>query len=78
MSNDVRTKLHQLIDTIEDESTLQIVMEDIAYYTSNKDITDELNDEQLKELDNAILEADKNQTIDWDDVKKELNEWGKR
>ncbi len=78
MSKEVKSKIYQLIDSIEDENILQMVMEDVAYYASNKDIADELNQEQLKELDEAILEADDNDTIDWDDFKKEMNEWKKR
>ncbi len=77
MSKEVKSKIYQLIDSIEDENILQIVMEDVAYYASNKDITDELNKEQLKELDEAISEADNNDTIDWEDFKKEMNEWKK-
>ncbi len=77
MSKEVKSKIYQLIDSIEDENILQIVMEDVAYYASNKDITDELNKEQLKELDEAISEADNNNTIDWEDFKKEMNEWKK-
>jgi len=53
-------------------------MEDVAYYANNKDITDELNEEQLNELDEAIAETDKNETINWEDFKKEMNEWKKR
>jgi len=78
MSKEVKSKIYRLIDSIEDENILQMVMEDVVYYASNKDITDELNEEQLKELDEAISEADNNETIDWDDFKKEMNEWKKR
>jgi hypothetical protein len=78
MSKEVKSKIYRLIDSIEDENILQMVMEDVAYYASNKDVTDELSEEQLKELDKAILEADNNETIDWADFKKEMNEWKKR
>jgi len=78
MSKEVKSKIYQLIDSIEDESILQMVMEDVAYYASNKDITDELSEQQKKELDEAISEADNNETIDWNDFKKEMNEWKKR
>ncbi len=78
MSEGVKSKIYQLIDSIEDENILQMVMEDVAYYASNKDITDELSEEQLKELDEAISEADNNETTDWNDFKKEMNEWKKR
>jgi hypothetical protein len=78
MSKEVKFKIYQLIDSIEDENILQMVMDDVAYYASNEDITDELSEEQLKELDEAISEADNNETTDWDDFKKEMNEWKKR
>lgn len=47
-------------------------------YASNKEITDELSEGQLKELDEAISETDNNETTDRDDFKKEMNEWKKR
>ena len=77
MSKDVKAKIFQLIDSIQDENVLQMVMEDVAYYASHKDITDELSKEQLKELDEAISEAENKETIDWDEFKKEMNEWKK-
>lgn len=78
MSNDVKSKIYQLVESIEDENILQMVMEDVAYYASNKDVADELTKDQLKELDEAISEADKNEITDWNDFKKEMNEWKKR
>ena len=42
----------------------------LAYYANDKDITDELTKDQLKELDEAISEADKNDTTYWNDFKK--------
>jgi len=78
MNDDVKSKIYQLVDSIEDENILQMVMEDITYYAANKDILDELNEEQLKELNEAVSEADNNETIDWEDFKKEMNEWKKR
>ena len=78
MSEDVKTKIHQMIDTITDQSVLQMVAEDIQYYAANKDIVDELDAEQMRELDNAISEADNNETTSWNDFKKEMAEWKKK
>ena len=75
MSNEVKSKIYQLIDSIEDENILQMVMEDVVYYAGKKDITDELSKEQLGELDESISEADNNETIVWHDFKNEMNEW---
>jgi gas vesicle protein len=78
MSKEVKSEIYQLIDSIKDENILQMVMEDVAYYASDKDVTEELSKDQLKELDEAISEANRNDTMDWSDLKKEMNEWKKR
>ena len=78
MSKAVKTKIYQMLEDIEDESVLNQVMEDVAFYTTKKDIVDELSADQLNELDKAITEADNKETITWDDFKKEMNEWRKK
>ena len=78
MSKEVKSKIYRLIDSIDDENILQMVIEDVTYYASNKDITDELSKKQLIELDEAIAEVDNNEILDWNDFKKEINEWKKR
>ncbi len=78
MSKAVKSKIYKLLEEIEDESVLNQVMEDVVFYTTKKDITDVLNKDQLKELDKAIEEANKNETIPWKDFKKEMNEWRKK
>ncbi len=75
MSTGIKEKIYKMLDEIADEATLNMVMEDVAFYASKKDIVDELTTEQLQELDIAIQEADKGETISWDDFKKEMNEW---
>lgn len=78
MSKAVKSKIVQMLESIEDETVLNQVMEDVAFYATKKDIVDELNPNQLKELDKAIEEADNKETISWDDFKKEMNEWRKK
>jgi len=67
-----------LLDNIEDEAVLNQLMEEVTFYSTKKDITDELTPAQLQELDQAIEEADKKETIPWNDFKKEMNEWRKK
>ena len=78
MSKEIKSKIYKMIDSIDDEKTLQMVMEDVAYYASGNEVADELTNEQLIELDEAISEADKNETTNWNDFKKEMNGWKKR
>lgn len=77
MNKAVKAKIYQMPEGIEDESVLNQVMEEVAFYATKKDVVDELNTDQLNELDKAIAEADNKETITWDDFKKEMNEWRK-
>lgn len=78
MSKSIKEKIHKLVDEIDDEVSLHQLMEDAAFYASKKDVVDDLTAAQLAELDAAVAEADKGETIDWDDFKKEMNEWRKK
>lgn len=78
MSKSIKEKIHKLVDEIDDEVSLQQLMEDAAFYASKKDVVDDLTAAQLAELDAAVAEADRGETIDWDDFKKEMNEWRKK
>jgi hypothetical protein len=78
MNQAVISKIHELVDSIEDENTLIQVMEDINFYISKKDIVDELSSSQLIELNEAIAEADRKETISWKEFKNELGEWRKQ
>jgi peptidyl-tRNA hydrolase len=71
---DVKEKIHKLLNSIEDEETLNQVMEDVMFYKSQKKVVS-LKSEQAKELQEAIKEADNNEVISWNDFKKEINEW---
>ena len=65
-------KIYRLLEGIEDEAVLNQVMENVTFYATKKDIVDELNADQLKELDKAIEEEDNKETVSWDDFKKEM------
>jgi len=78
MSKAVKTKIYKMLEGIEDETVLNQVMEDVAFYATKKDIVDELSPDQLTELDKAIEDADNKEIIPWDDFKKEMNEWRKK
>jgi CRISPR/Cas system CMR-associated protein Cmr5 small subunit len=78
MNKVVKTKISGLLEEIDDEAVLNLLMEEVSFYASKKDIVDGLDERQLKELDEAIEEADNKETISWEDFKKEINEWRKK
>ncbi len=67
MSSEIKSRICRIVEGIEDETVLKQLMEDVAFYASKTDIIDDLTTEQLEDLDKAIEEADKNETISWDD-----------
>ena len=77
MSQVVKSKIYQMLDTIKDKDILIQLMEDVAFYSSKKDIVDILTVNQLTELDAALTEADQNETITLDDFKNDMREWRK-
>ena len=78
MSQEVKSKIYELLDSIQDESTLMQVMEDVTFYASKKDVSESLTPTQFSELEEAINEADSNETISWNDFKNDLDEWRKK
>ena len=75
MKNAIKEKIYQLLDDISDETILNQVMEDVTFYVSEKDVTHDLTQEQMNELDLSIKEADDGKTIPWNDFKNEMSAW---
>ena len=77
---ELKKKLHELIDSIEDEHILKVLNEDVIAYMittldgdtneDEDDIEDDLTEEQLKDLDESIAEADRGETITLEEFKK--------
>jgi hypothetical protein len=78
---ELKQKLYKLIDSIEDEHVLNVLNDDVVPYVienRTKELDDEeedLTEEQLKELDEAIEEADRGETISEEEFYKNMEEW---
>lgn len=81
---ELKKKLHELIDNIDDEHTLSVLNDDVMPYvienrTKEADnMEDDLTEDELKELDEAIEEADRGETISFEEFKKNMEEWRAR
>ncbi len=75
---ELKDELHQLIDNIEDEETLNVLNDDVLPYVidnrTNKG-EEELTGEQEKQLDEAIRQADIGETVSWQDFLKATERW---
>lgn len=82
---ELKKKLHELIDNIDDEHTLSVLNDDVVPYVienRTKEADDEadeaednLTEEQLKKLDDAIKEADRGETISDEEFRKAMARW---
>ncbi len=76
-ASDLKKELVAYIENINDEELLSLLKEDIVFYGNVKDadITDDLNEEQLKEL-KALSEEDETNEIDTlDEFQKATGQW---
>lgn len=76
-ANDLKKELVAYIENTNDEELLSLLKEDIVFYGKVKDtdITDDLSDEQLKEL-KALSEEDESKDTDTlDEFKKVTQQW---
>ena len=74
----LREELHKLIDSIEDKHTLNVLNEELVPYVKNgsgKADKDELTEEQERLLNQAIEEADRGETVSFEEFKKRMDLW---
>jgi predicted transcriptional regulator len=74
--DELKKELHELIDSIEDEETLNMLHEDVAPYVAGiATLEDELTPEQQMELDEAIREADAGEVITLEEFYSRMAKW---
>jgi hypothetical protein len=79
--DELKKKLHELIDSIDDEHTLSVLNEDIVpYVIENRtkeadEAEDDLTEEQVQQLEKAIKEADEGKTMSYEEFKKRMSRW---
>jgi hypothetical protein len=73
----LKKELTRLIDETNDEDLLSMVKEDMAFYNTSKaaDVTDNLSDKQLKELEALATEPDEKDTMTMDEFNKATDKW---
>jgi Ca2+-binding EF-hand superfamily protein len=74
----LKEELHKLIDSIDDEHTLNVLNEELVPYVKNgtkKVDEDDLTEEQERLLNQAIEEADRGETVSFEEFKKRMDRW---
>ena len=73
----LKKELVELIENTNDEELLSLLKEDFTFYGNikNKDITDQLSSEQLKELEMLANEDELKDTVTLDGFTKATDKW---
>ena len=79
-SEEIKKELHEYIDSINDEETLWALHEDVLVYlktnkAENIDEDEVLSEDQQKQLDEAIRQADAGEVMDFDEFKRRMSLW---
>jgi flagellar biosynthesis chaperone FliJ len=77
MRQNVKEKIYEMLEKIEDEQTLLQVKDDVEFYTSSTQ-SFQLTTQQVQDLEKAIAEADNDEIISMQDFKTEISEWKKK
>ena len=77
MPSSLKQELLDKISSTEDEDLLQILKADYDYFTQegNKDVLDELSEEDRNELTNMLNEPFGSETESYEDFKKATDKW---
>lgn len=74
---EIKQKIHQLIDEIDDEEMLNILHEDATDYKNiaTAPADDELSQEQWASVMKGLAQAEKGETISHEQVVQKIKEW---
>jgi predicted transcriptional regulator len=76
MSTDnIKQKIHQLIDELDDETALQMLYEDAVEYKTAATEDDDLTEEQWAEIDKGLKQIENGETYTSAEVLQHLKEW---
>ena len=78
-SKEIKKELHEYIDSIDDEETLWMVRDDVVAYLkkekSEKEEEDYLTEDQEKQLNEAIRQADAGEFVTEEEYLKATARW---
>ena len=76
---ELKSELHQLIDSFEDEAALQRALDSLlALKTEDSPLLDDPSPETLERLRRGVEQAERGQTVSNDQFWQELKQWRSR
>lgn len=73
---EIKQKIHNLIDEMDDETALQMLYEEaVEYKTSSNIEDDDLTQEQWAEIETARLQIKNGESHTYEEVKEHFSKW---
>ena len=75
-TENIKQKIHQLIDELDDETALQMLYEDaVEYKSASTVVDDDLTEEQWADINKGLKQIENGETYTSDEVLQHLKEW---
>jgi predicted transcriptional regulator len=72
---ELKQKIHRLVDEIEDEKFLNLLYEDAVEYKSSSNLEDELTEEQWAEIEEGIRHFEKGEFMTQEEMREKFRQW---
>lgn len=73
---EIKHNIHSLIDTVEDEESLEQIQEIVQAFAEDKNLTwNSLAAEERKSIETGLAQLNNGEKIDYEDIKKKYPEW---
>ena len=77
-SKELKKKIHEYIDSIDDEETLWMVHENVVEYLKRGkeiEVEDNLTAEEVSEINTGLDQIENGETVNWDEYLKATSRW---
>src|SRR6188768_12694 len=74
---ELKQKIHRLVDEIEDEKILNMLYEDAVEYKTSSDVEDELTDEQWAEIEEGLRQVENGEFMTQEEMLEKFRQWRK-
>ena len=72
---EIKKKIHDLIDGIDDETALQMLYEDAVEYTTSSETDDELTDAQWASIQKGMQQIENGEYYTHEEVMEKIKAW---
>ena len=71
---ELKQKIHRLVDDIEDEQALKMLYEDAVEYKTSADVEDELTDEQWAEIQEGLRQIENGEMVTHEEMLEKIRQ----